>query len=194
MGGFLVWLVIILLMIANANNKKKKQQAAKPSAPAQPGSVTPEAQAKLEALRAQAAQARAVPLAQMSAQERAARMRELKEKRAARVANARGTAAQAAQTFAEGESYGGTLSRQGVSATDDEGCVGGSLPHDHSEGESRAEHGAHIAAMRARDAEEAAVAAPGKLADFDPRDLRRAVVISEILGKPRALKASGIRR
>ena len=77
---------------------------------------------------------------------------------------------------------------QGASALDDEGCLGGSLPHDHSEGESRAEHARHIAAMEARDAEEAAIAAPRGLAALDPRDLRRAVVISEVLGKPKALK------
>ena len=95
-----------------------------------------------------------------------------------------------AAPLGEGLSRPGSLSAsaQGQSAFDDEGCVGGSLPHDHSEGESRSEHAQHIAAMKARDAEETAIAAPQGLAGLDPRDLRRAVVISEILGKPKALK------
>lgn len=197
MGGFILWLVIIIFVIASGNKKKKAQQAAKTAAPKPTGALTPEAKAKLAALQAQAAQTRTAPLSQLSREERAARMRELKEKRAARVASARGTAAQAveaAESFAEGASHGGSLAGQGLSATDDEGCVGGSLPHDHSEGESRAEHSAHIAAMRARDAEEAAMAEPRGLAELNPQDLRRAVVISEILGKPRALKGIGSRQ
>lgn len=199
MEGFVVWLIVMVFLIASGSNKKKKaQQTKKDAAPPQPGSMTPEAREKLAAFQAQAAgQSRSVPVARMSREERAARVRELKQKRAERVANARGTAAQAAEAmeaFPEGESYGSALTRQGQSSYDDEGCVGGSLPHNHSEGESRAEHSAHIAAMRARDEEETAVAAPGRLANLDPRDLRRAVVISEILGRPRALRGTGTRQ
>ena len=92
----------------------------------------------------------------------------------------------------EGMSRPGSLAaaaRQGSSLfDDDEGCVGGSLPHDHHEGEAREEHARHMAAMAAKDAEDAAFAAPRAIAALDATKLRRAVVISEILGKPKALQ------
>ena len=74
---------------------------------------------------------------------------------------------------------------------DEEGCVGGSMAHEHTEGESRAEHDEHIAAMRRRDAAEAAQSAAGRfgaLGEMNLQELRRAVIVSEVLGKPKALR------
>lgn len=76
---------------------------------------------------------------------------------------------------------------QGMSAADDEGCVGGSMEHDHAEGESREEHGRHMAAMQAREAAEAAAQAARPA--VDAAQLRRAVVMAEILDRPVSLRA-----
>ena len=176
----LIFLLIVIFLIANSNSKKKKtRQAAKNLPPSQ----LSEAQVQLMAAQARAAEkASQPPAGKLSPEERAERIRQLKEKQRARRQASAETAPEPHAAPAPAPVI------QGASALDDEGCLGGSLPHDHTEGESRAEHAAHMAAMRARDAAEAAVAEPRGLADFDPRDLRRAVVISEILGKPKALR------
>ena len=77
------------------------------------------------------------------------------------------------------------------SLEDGEGCLGGSMAHEHTEGESRAEHEGHMAAMREREAREREEAAPNRvsvLGEMDQAALRRAVIVSEVLGKPRALR------
>ena len=195
----LFFVLIIIFLIANANSKKikaaQKAKAVKDFIQADPAN---QAQAKLQAAQARAAakaaQPAPTPVSRLSAEERAERLGALKEKQRAR----RQRLAEVAEAFVgpgvHSEPHPAPAMAQGASLHDDEGCLGGSLPHDHSEGENRAEHAAHIAAMEARDAEEAAVAAPRGLAGFDPRDLRRAVVISEILGKPRAYRGIGNNR
>ena len=72
---------------------------------------------------------------------------------------------------------------------DSEGCLGGSMPHLHTEGESRAEHAMHMAAMERRD-EESWQADPinRNLGGIDRTQLRRAVIMAEILDKPKALR------
>ena len=77
----------------------------------------------------------------------------------------------------------------GASATDSEGCVGGSLGAHREEGESRAEHEAHNRARAAAIAAErtaARRAAAARRANVD--QLRQAVVMSEILDRPKALR------
>ena len=70
---------------------------------------------------------------------------------------------------------------------DEEGCVGGSMAHEHTEGESAEEHGAHIEQMRLRDAQEEE-SARAALGEIDAQALRRAVIAAEVLGRPKALK------
>ena len=70
---------------------------------------------------------------------------------------------------------------------DEEGCVGGSMAHEHTEGESAEEHGAHIEEMRLRDAQEEE-SARAALGEIDAQALRRAVIAAEVLGRPKALK------
>ena len=80
-------------------------------------------------------------------------------------------------------------SLEGVSLFDEEGCVGGSLPHEHEEGERVEEHLKHQEAPRRRDMErEAAITASEELQAMNLRRLRQAVVMAEILDKPRALR------
>ena len=67
---------------------------------------------------------------------------------------------------------------------DGAGCVGGSLPHDHAEGEAHEEHARHVAAAEAR---ERAEERPEERR-FDAGQLRRAVVMAEVLDRPVSLR------
>ena len=81
---------------------------------------------------------------------------------------------------------------QGASAGDDEGCVGGSLPHDHAEGESRKEHSRHTDTVKRREAAELLTQARAELAATERLDrMRQAVVMAEVLGRPKALRPKG---
>jgi len=72
---------------------------------------------------------------------------------------------------------------------DEEGCLGGSMAHDHHEGESRAEHREHMAAIQRQEQEDSLAAqAAQDIRDMNIHRLRRAVVVSEILGRPKALQ------
>ena len=81
------------------------------------------------------------------------------------------------------------LYAQGGGLEDDEGCVGGSMAHVHTEGETRAEHREHVERLKKREAEEQqAEEALWDSAALNRQRLRQAVVMAEVLGKPRALK------
>jgi len=71
---------------------------------------------------------------------------------------------------------------EGHGALEDEDCAGGSMAHTHTEGVSRA---AHARRMAAYDAAEAGEALPETI---DAAALRRAVVMAEVLGKPKAMR------
>ena len=77
----------------------------------------------------------------------------------------------------------------GMSRADAEGCLGGSLSGHPEEGESRAEHAEHL---RKADAQERAILRGEERAlhmrTAARTELRRAVVWSEILDKPKALR------
>ena len=77
----------------------------------------------------------------------------------------------------------------GMSRADAEGCLGGSLSGHSEEGESRAEHAEHL---RKADAQERAILRGEERAlhmrTAARTELRRAVVWSEILDKPKALR------
>ena len=75
------------------------------------------------------------------------------------------------------------------SLLDEEGCVGGSMAHTHEEGESREEHRRHIESARQREAEESRAAqAALELSEMNLQRLRQAVVMAEILDRPKALR------
>ncbi len=74
---------------------------------------------------------------------------------------------------------------EGQSSLEDEDCVGGSMAHTHTEGVSRAAQSRRMAAI---DRAEATRRDEALMPDaIDARALRRAVVMAEVLGKPRAL-------
>ena len=78
---------------------------------------------------------------------------------------------------------------EGPADHDEEGCVGGSMAHDRHEGESRAEHRRHMAAVTRREREEVqAREAAESAGSVNVRRLREAVVMAEILDKPVALR------
>ena len=88
-----------------------------------------------------------------------------------------------------GESYtdeegcvGGSLPHTehgGLSFSDDEGCVGGSLPH--------AEHEGGEAVRRSENWQESKVYG-GRKTNVTADDMRRAVILGEILNRPIALR------
>lgn len=72
---------------------------------------------------------------------------------------------------------------------DAEGCLGGSLPHTHEEGEPRREHAQHLQVIHEEEqAQLQAEAVARELRDMSIHQLRRAIVISEILDRPKALR------
>ncbi|MDO4866377.1 MAG: hypothetical protein Q4C10_07435 [Clostridia bacterium] len=79
---------------------------------------------------------------------------------------------------------------EGVSALADEDCQGGSMAHSHTEGVGRASQTRRMAKLDeaghgpAEPMEHRPVLAA---ADIDAQAMRRAVVMAEVLGKPRAL-------
>ena len=78
---------------------------------------------------------------------------------------------------------------QAAVEVDAEGCVGGSMEHDHHEGESREEHSRHIAEADHREREATlAVQTAQALGEMNLRRLRQAVVMAEILDRPKALR------
>ena len=107
--------------------------------------------------------------------------------------------AQNAAPGARARDYGGSLGAApaltreplttGMSRADAEGCLGGSLSGHSEEGESRAEHAEHL---RKVDAQERAILRGEERAlhmrTAARTELRRAVVWSEILDKPKALR------
>ena len=76
-----------------------------------------------------------------------------------------------------------------VEDEDEEGCVGGSMEHHQHEGESRAEHTRHIAEVQRREREETLSAQTAEaLGQMNLRRLRQAVIMAEILDKPKSLR------
>lgn len=88
------------------------------------------------------------------------------------------------------ECRGGSMAHthaEGRSGLADEECYGGSMAHDHTEGVDRTAHARRMAAM---DTDREAARPQDSLAGaIDAGALRRAVVMAEVLGKPRALQA-----
>ena len=72
---------------------------------------------------------------------------------------------------------------EGNSALEDEDCFGGSMEHTHTEGVSRVAHARRMAAIDSGHGDQDMLPET-----IDARALRRAVVMAEVLGKPRAMR------
>ena len=98
-------------------------------------------------------------------------------------------AAQGTSMLEDPECAGGSMPHahvEGHSDLEDEDCAGGSMAHTHTEGVSRAAQARRMAAMDATRQEDDDILPQS----IDARALRRAVVMAEVLGKPRALRKS----
>lgn len=76
--------------------------------------------------------------------------------------------------------------KSGESVVDEHGCLGGSMPVHNAEGESPAEHAAHKARMQPQT--DAYALRAETLKRPSAQELRRAVVMSEVLDKPVSLR------
>ena len=79
----------------------------------------------------------------------------------------------------------------GESKVDEHGCIGGSMPVHNAEGESIAEHAEHEQNWQQKLTEEAALRTES-FRKPSKAELRRAVVMSEVLGKPVSLRGRRI--
>lgn len=91
--------------------------------------------------------------------------------------------------MADADCAGGSMPHdhaEGGSALEDEECAGGSMAHHHTQGVSRAAQNRRLSELDSRrEAEEAGRLVPTA---FDAAAMRRAVVMAEVLGKPKALQ------
>ena len=95
--------------------------------------------------------------------------------------------------LADADCHGGSMPHthaEGGSTLDDEECVGGSMAHSHAEGQSRAEQRRRLSDLdRRRESEQDAPEGLFPKA-IDAAAMRRAVVMAEVLGKPKGIKRS----
>ena len=94
---------------------------------------------------------------------------------------------QGASMLDDPECAGGSMPHihaEGHSTLADEDCAGGSMEHTHTEGVSRVAQARRMAAIDAEHHDGAEILPE----TVDARALRRAVVMAEVLGKPRAMR------
>lgn len=183
----LIVVIIIACVSLSKKSAKNKQKGNKPSAAKPVQAARTPSMPKAAAPAAKPAQAKTAAPAKSSLieQELLRKTEELKaltgidltehiEKKPA----AKPAGKAAAKPLASGESF-----------TDKEGCVGGSLNVHTEEGESHSEHAEHMKRMEANaTARSAASEYAAALKHAQRADLRRAVIMSEILDKPVALR------
>ena len=182
---FLGVILFIILMVVSSSSARKKQQAqgmrqntVKPAVGAD-RAPTPQAvprESDSEALRA----------AEHAARDFDDALLQMRRK----LENAAGPAAEGMSMLGDDECRGGSMAHahtEGREGLDDEECFGGSMAHTHTEGVSRAAHARRMAVMDAESGDRPYedVLTPGAL---DPVALRRAVVMAEVLGRPKALR------
>ena len=77
---------------------------------------------------------------------------------------------------------------EGRDVPEDEECIGGSMDHTHDEGISRSEQARRMASADSRRAGEDAERGMLSGTEIDATALRRAVVMAEVLGRPRSMR------
>ena len=176
-------LMIVFAVVSSKNDKRKKAAAGK--TPADRANAVKSAQVARAAKAALAAQvAQAVQAAQAASVPVETEAPAAKE----RPAKAQAVAPKNVKAV-KLDSQSSPVFMTGPAMLDEEGCVGGSMAHTHEEGESRAEHKRHQEAARRQEAEEnLAVQAAMEMREMNLHRLRRAVVMAEILDRPKALR------
>lgn len=196
----LIVIVIALLGIASKNSKKKKAAASPAKAPEPASKPISEAQKSASRRNVEAAVSAFAellddeslpnpdkPIAVKIPAAIEAAVRKMPEP--AKVKTSIEDEAAKKQHLAKLKTLGAPAS--GESKTDAHGCIGGSMPDHESEGETIAEHAAHEQNRQQKLAEEAAFDAVS-LRRPTAADLRRAVVMSEVLDKPVSLRGRRI--
>ena len=185
-------ILIVIFSIVSMNSKAKKQgNAAKPGTPVKGGRQAPVPQAKMEQPARPKAPVSAIPkdLDDLinEVKSRAETILTETPRRSEPVVQAmdkRGVR-EGEGMLADPDCAGGSMEHthtEGHSALADEDCGGGSMAHTHTEGVSRAAHARRMAAIDASRGDEVLPEI------IDARALRRAVVMAEVLGKPRAMR------
>lgn len=196
--------VILMIVFALISAGDRKKKAANRSGNAQAGAQ---------------AQMKGRPVGQMGLAEREARLNELRQKRAERAAeaasepvmpsNARATfdssltelkellnvaqveSVEGQSMLNDAECIGGSMPHahaEGQSALEDAECAGGSMPHSHTQGVSRAAQRRRLSDLdHGREADAPEGLMPRAV---DARAMRRAVVMAEVLGKPKGLRGA----
>ena len=183
MGVLVYILIIVFILVSSSNSKKKKAQSA--------GKTPPQAVRSREALNSKLANAKSgedflKALGVMATESAGDAVKAAKPAaKAQAVPKEAGAVKQPVRTATAPVA----AAAQGSGHADDEGCVGGSMAHTHEEGESRAEHDRHMKAALRREADESLAAqAALELSEMNIHRLRRAVVVAEILDRPKALR------
>ena len=186
--------VLFFVIGIGDKNKRKNNAAARPGANAKAQPQAPAASARKARKGRPAQQAGAASTIPKSMDDLKAAMNQWIEDGTTEVkGNARPPirpatqSVQGASMLEDAECAGGSMPHvhaEGRGALADAECVGGSMEHTHTEGVSRKRHARRMAAI---DAEHAG--AEDILPEtIDARALRRAVVMAEVLGKPRAMR------
>ena len=189
----IAFILFIVLMIANVNSKAKKKgnAAAKPGTPAKGGRQAPDSQVQPEQPARPKTPFSAIPtdLDDLinEVKSRAETILTEASRRSEPVVQAmdRKGVREGEGMLADPDCAGGSMEHahtEGHSALEDEDCAGGSMEHSHTEGVSRTAHAKRMAAIDANRGEEVLPET------IDARALRRAVVMAEVLGKPRAMR------
>jgi len=173
-AGIIVFFVVIGLIDKLSKKKKNQKSKVQPAGHAAAQKAT--RPAREVALPAQSAKK---PAAAKGADANEL----LKAIEAARQAKANGKSAPKAKELTAIEQAAG-LQKSGIA--DSEGCIGGSIPHTQHEGESKTEHDRHMRRMTRPASPDAQPAV--SIQKLRTEDLRKAVVMSEILNKPKALR------
>lgn len=180
-------ILFVIFMIATAGDRKKKKGSADPKAGATAAAQRQAAAARLKAAKqARFTVARTITIPKQTEEGSGQPEAHHHSEPVIEVMN-RAEAVQGASMLDDADCAGGSMAHthaEGHSGLEDEDCVGGSMDHTHTEGVSRAAQARRMAAIDAAQNDDGDILPR----TIDERTLRRAVVMAEVLGKPRALR------
>ena len=188
--------VLFFIFSAGSKNKKRDSAAQRPGAAGNARQQTPAANARSAKPKPSASKVKPVKPASAMPKNldglKAAMNQWLEDGMTEDKGNVRPAVQPAAQSvqgasmLKDDQCAGGSMPHthdEGHSTLADEDCAGGSMEHTHTEGVNRKAHARRMAAI------DAAAQPQDVLPEhIDARALRRAVVMAEVLGKPRALR------
>ena len=192
MEDFLSILIVILLAVFSAGrkNKKKKAKASAGKGPSKTSDVSVKGLAEAREFLKDVGKA----ILEMEDEDEHASPAKIKPARMKAKTRGKAEGSHEPSGFAgklpprSGEGAGAMpVSTQGLSLFDDKGCIGGSIEHDSHEGDSRYPYDTRDYRTQS-DASVWAGDIAQELQSMNVQRLRRAIVISEILDRPKALR------